>query len=132
MSEIEWPQQIEGLSYLPGLPGLSGAPVGSWVSVRPCGEEYGGKTYLGIYLGDLAVNPVIFLKEDQTLEVMMHQNPAMYVPDLKEVIWGMGSWWGRIDSPEGLRKITDADIENIWYVKALKELSEGSNAKGGE
>lgn len=92
---------------------------GSFVSVRPCGDEYGGKTYLGLYVGDVDIGL---------------PNPCIWVPELKEYIFGCESWWGVIKSPEDLRKITDLDIESQWYVRALRALeskapppSEGSD-----
>jgi len=84
-----------------------GAQPGEFVSVRPCGDEHGNKTYLGIYVGDVNIGI---------------PNPCIWVPDLKEYIFGCESWWGRIKSPEQLRQITDADIENVWYVRALREI----------
>jgi len=51
-------------------------------------------------------------------------NPAMWVPDLNRVVMGWESWWGEIKSEEDLRQISDADIENVWYVKAIKALTE--------
>jgi hypothetical protein len=120
--QIEYPIEVSKIK-LYALPNLSDK-VGSWVSVRPVGEEYGGKTFLGIYLGDLpsyaSESYNIVTKE---VEVLLSKNPAIYVPDLKKVIRGYESWWGVIDSPEKLQKITDKDIENVWYVKALKELA---------
>ena len=86
---------------------------GSFVSVRPCGDEYEDKTYLGLYVGEVAIG-----------DTMSLHNPCIWVPDLKQYIFGCESWWGVIDSEDDLRKITDADIENVWYVRALKELSE--------
>lgn len=47
-------------------------------------------------------------------------NPAIFVPELGKIIFGMESWWGRIKSEEELKDITDGDIENVWYVKMLK------------
>ena len=46
------------------------------------------------------------------------------MPDLKRLVMGYESWWGIIESEEQLRQITNFDIENIWYVKALKALSD--------
>lgn len=98
--------------------------IGKWVSVRPCD---GDKTYLGVYLGDLNLSPQLsWHSRTKVLSVHPHKNPAIYVPDLKRVVWGMESWWGVIDKPEDLKKITDADIQNVWYVKALIELGEAS------
>lgn len=98
--------------------------IGSWVSVRPCAEEYANKTFLGIYLGDLLSSGCeSYNIQTKEISVLLNTNPAIYVPDLKKVIWGMESWWGIIDSPEKMRRITDADIENAWYVRAMKDLS---------
>ena len=32
---------------------------GKFVKIRPCNEKYGGKTYLGIYLGELPMGNII-------------------------------------------------------------------------
>ena len=102
---------------------LFGAKAGAWVSVRLAGEDK--KTYLGVMLGDYKPTALAFDKSTGTLHVTKSLgNPAMWVPDLKRVIMGYESWWGEIKSPEALRKITDADIESVWYVQALKTLSE--------
>jgi len=103
---------------------LLGGEAGAWVAVRPIGDE---KTYLGVLLGDYHPPLVNFNKEIGALIVGKgFGNPAIWVPDLKRVVMGWGSWWGEIKTPDDLRKITDADIENAWYVRALKELSESA------
>lgn len=106
-----------------------------WVSVRPVQEQYGGKTYLGILLGELPLSLTASL--DRTSGVMTLEptqfNPAIYVPDLHRVICGIESWWGAIKTPADLRKISDDDINNAWYVRALAELTEkatGETTKG--
>lgn len=122
---IEYPVEVSGIKILGGRR-YRDSEVGSWVSVRPCAKEYEDKTFLGIYLGDLLTGGTeMYNVQSKQVEVMLNSNPAIYVPDLKKIVWGMESWWGVIDSPEKLRKISNADIENIWYVRALKELSEG-------
>jgi len=94
---------------------------GTFVSVRPCDAD---KTYLGIYLGDLLTTPLVaHSAKSQTLFVNCHTNPAMWVPDLNKVIWGHGSWWGAIATEKDLRQISDADIQDVWYVKAMKTLA---------
>lgn len=95
-----------------------------WVAVRPVGERYGGKTYLGVYLGDIATSVGCAYHEESGVlfpRVGMH-NPAIYVPDLDEVIFGHSSWWGRIKGPEDVAQITDADINSVFYVRMLKSL----------
>jgi len=98
---------------------------GVWVAVRPCGEEYENKTYLGILIGDFATSlSVRHDPETGTLGVEpSFHNPMIFIPDTKTIVFGMESWWGKIDKPEDLKKISDADIENVWYVRVLKDLA---------
>lgn len=99
--------------------------TGDLVAVRPCDEKYGNKTYLGFYLGELPVMVYPSLKEkEQKLDMMTIRNPAMYVPEIKKIIWGAGSWWKKIDSEEDFREITDGDINNTWYVQLAKKMFE--------
>jgi hypothetical protein len=125
MSRIQYPIEVSGIDW-PDRPAVVtgfSAKVGDYVAVRSCKEEHGDQTYLGIFLGDgpqgLYVNHD---PETKRLKITYGHNPMMYVPELKEIIWGCGSWWHKIDKPEDLKQITDQRIENVWYVKALKEL----------
>jgi len=117
-SEFEFPMEISGISIrtMPSGPG-----VGKLVRVRPVNDK---KTYLGIHLGDLQ-REVMVARGSKSKQLMLtvRRNPAIWVPDLKKVVWGDSSWWGVIETPEDAeRLITDGDIQNVWYVKALKEL----------
>jgi hypothetical protein len=125
--QIRFPIEVSSVRTLEGQ--RPGAPaVGSWCSVRPCQDD---KTYLGVYLGDLTVSvDHYYHTREKVLTIAPHANPALYVPDLKRVVWGCESWWGTIEGPEHLRQITDADIQDLWYVKALKDLA-GKPAEGG-
>lgn len=119
--QIEFPIEISAVRHQQTLE-ADAELIGKWVSIRPVSAK---ATYLGVYLGDLGRNIMhSYNTQSKELTVLMHRNPAIYVPDLKMVIWGDSSWWGVIRCPEDLRQITDSDIQNIWYVKALKELSE--------
>ncbi|HHV68218.1 MAG TPA: hypothetical protein GXX48_11320 [Ochrobactrum intermedium] len=104
--------------------------AGKFVSVRPCGDEYGDKTYLGIYMGDMPPLELTIKDRPEHGDKMLcvtrrdfMGNPAIYVPDLHQIIYGAESWWGVIKSPDDLRQISDADINSVWYVQALKALS---------
>lgn len=100
------------------------AAIGGWAAVRPCADEYENKTFLGIYLGDLPVGQMTSFNPDTgAMAVVMKKNPGIFVPELKKIIYGMESWWSEIESPEDLKKITDQDIENVWYVKAMKDMA---------
>lgn len=105
------------------------AKMGSWVAIRPCSSNDLNKTYLGVHLGDMNRSPLVYYHaKTEVLSIAPHANPAIYVPDLKRVVWGFESWWGVIDTPDKLKQITNADIDNVWYVKALRELE----AKSGD
>jgi hypothetical protein len=122
-TDIQFPVEISGLESRMGLPRTT-ERTGEWVSIRPVRDT---KTYLGIYLGDFTLECFhSYNLKTKILTAIPHRNPAIWVPDLKRVIWGCESWWGVIDTPEKLREISDADIQDIWYVKALKELTEKS------
>ncbi len=128
---MKYPIEVAGITYTEREPvEYNRREVGKFVAVRPCAEEYGNKTFLGIYLGQVATSPGCFYnKETGILEIglWMH-NPAIWVPDLKRIIFGMGSWWGMLNSPADLKQISDADIQNVWYVKALNDLTSESKA----
>ena len=103
------------------------AKVGQLVAVRPCGDEYEKKTYIGFYLGDLPLAIThSFNEKTGILKAGTFDNPAMFVPELGKIIWGCGSWWHVIKNEEELREISDDDISNVWYVKLAKKLSEST------
>lgn len=96
---------------------------GAMVAVRPCGKEHEGKTFLGMYLCAAPTTVYGEQKGDKIIIAMgEYTNPAIYVPELKKIVWGYESWWGEIKSKEDLHQITDEDINNCWYVRALKQL----------
>ncbi len=119
-NDIKFPIEVADLkvSSLACVEGLH--KVGSWCAVRWVQTS---ETYLGIFLGDLP-NELFstYRVSTKELRIVPHRNPAIFVPDLKRIVWGCESWWGVLKRPEDLRKITNQDIENVWYVKALKEL----------
>ena len=124
MDSISWTlhlDKMKELKYGDRHP-LDQRGCGDMVVIRPCDKKYKKKTYLGIYLGDMALSIHHTIKDNiVTSDFAMH-NPAIYVPDIKKVIFGCGSWWSRIKNKEDLKQITDKDIDNVWYVRTLKEL----------
>jgi hypothetical protein len=94
------------------------------MSIRPVADEYNGKTFLGVYVGDIAISQTaMYNKESGVLSVSLGMyNPAIFVPDLGKIIFGYESWWSPIKSVDQVRKITNEDIENTWYVKFLREM----------
>lgn len=127
---IEYPIEVSKINNNTEKYCLDSKSISKFVSIRPCGEEYKGKTYLGLYLGDLPIgHHISHNPETKELNVSFSSNPAIFVLNLKKIIYGCESWWGIIESEEDLKQITDKDIDNVWYVKALKEMSNGSEEK---
>lgn len=121
---IEYPIEVSKINTKENRDRFKDSRVGKFAKIRPCGEKYEGKTYLGLYLGEIPVGYGISHNPDtKELNISFSNNPAIFVFDLNEIIYGMESWWGIIESEEDLKEITESDINNIWYVKALKELS---------
>lgn len=99
--------------------------VGKYVAVRRAGENQ--PTKLGLYIGDIPMG-IMATRSGEDAEILTLSeggmgNPAIYVFDEQQLVYGMESWWTVIDTPEKLKQITDADINNVWYVQALKALS---------
>ena len=104
-----------------------GHKCGCLCEVRPCGEEYKGKTFLGLYLGRLPIAiHTSFERNTGVLRNSTMNNPAIFVPELKKIIYGYESWWREIQNAEDFKGITEKDIHDAWYVKLLEEFS-GSN-----
>lgn len=112
--------------YMESGPSRYGTPC--WVAIRPCAEDCKGQTYLGLYIGDLATG--VTFRANSEMGVMSvcpaWHNPAIWVFDLNRLVFGMESWWGRIKTPEDMKQITNQDIENTWYVQALKDLEKAA------
>lgn len=128
MTDI-FPLTINGLRIAgdsePMKPPLrSSYEIGMWVAVRPCDPKLENRTFLGVLLGDMALAISTTLDDAGNLVLeMSHHNPAMWVPKLRRIVLGCGSWWHPLTSPDQLTEITDKDIHDTWYVQALRELS---------
>lgn len=97
---------------------------GTPVKVRSCKKEHGDKTYFGILLGDLALSVSHSIDGAGVVTACRSFfNPAIFVPELKTVVYGCGSWWGEIESEEEMAKlITDDTIKNVWYMRLLTQM----------
>ncbi|GHT90503.1 hypothetical protein FACS1894137_19820 [Spirochaetia bacterium] len=103
------------------------------VRIRPCGEKYGNKTYLGILIGDMACGTSSVIKDSKIKISWTGYNPAIFVPDLNKIIFGFESWWSEIENPDDFKEISNGDIENTWYVKLLNSLEKhGENHRGND
>lgn len=110
---------------------IFGGKQGQFVKVRRAKE--GAKTQLGLYLGDLPLGIVGGIQRDDpsTFHIQYGTaNPAIFVFEENQIVYGCESWWGTIKNPDELKEITDGDIQNVWYVQALKQLTEKDAAAG--
>ena len=123
---IEYPIEVNEIKFDYKMPFdcycMDKNNIGQLVKIRPCAEEYKDQTYLGILLGELPIGIYTQKKKDEIKELMFSYNPAIYVFELKKIIFGLESWWGKIQSVDEINDISDEDISNIWYVKILKEV----------
>lgn len=118
---IEYPLTIQSLN-LKKIENGEKSQVGKLCKIRPCKENSEKGTYLGIFLGRLPIYlHASFDENTGELACSTIDNPAIYVPELQEIIYGMESWWQFIGGEGELEEITDEDIENQWYVKLLKK-----------
>lgn len=111
---------------------LSESKPGSFVAIRSCKEAHGDKTYLGLLIGYVPIHAgIAYDKTTKRLRIdLTGDNPAIFVFDLNEVVLGCESFWGPIKDEKHLREITKDDIENVWYMKALKALAKAEGQPG--
>lgn len=121
---------IKEIGHPEGSPLKEVRETGRFVKIRPCAEEFEDKTFLGIMIGNAALSSTISIQEEEIVCSWSFYNPAILIPELGKIVYGCGSWWGLIKSEEDLKEITDLDIGNVWYVQALKTLSEKETSEG--
>jgi len=122
---IQYPIEISKINY-PKSFKYETSKTGKLVKIKPCAEEYDGKTFLGLYIGDLPTGMYITHGEEKELSLSHHTNPAIFVFELNKIVYGMESWWGVIETPEELADISTEDINNTWYVQLLKRTLEST------
>lgn len=129
---VRYPIEVTGIHFAGGLGPSPGLRKCGLVRVRPCAEEFEGKTFLGLYIGDLARSvECSYNRQSGVLQVSAgHENPAIWIPSRERLVFGYESWWGPLKSEDQLREITSEQIDGIWYVQALKALVSGVGAPG--
>jgi hypothetical protein len=121
---IQYPCELQGIVWRPDTRPIFDDRSHAWVQVRPCGAEYEGKTFLGVHIGDIARGCSCALDQSGYLHLgyALH-NPLIWIPERRKTVMGSESWWGPLKSPDDLQEITDLDIENVWYVRAMRDLA---------
>lgn len=121
---IEYPIEVSKINNNCKKSTYKDDETGHFVKIRPCDEKYKGKTFLGLYLGELPISTCVSHNPDtKELNISFNRNPAIFVFELNTIIYGCESWWSVIEKEEDLREITDLDISNVWYVKALNSIN---------
>ena len=125
---IEWPCEVAGIDYdlddfkVREASGRIGTPV----RVRPCGEGFGGRTYLGILVGDLPHLPYAKLDVDTgRLRFGAVSNPLILLPTEGKAVWGAESWWSALapgDDLGGIADIRDEEIMGAWYMRGIIDM----------
>jgi predicted HAD superfamily Cof-like phosphohydrolase len=110
-NEMKFPITVHGIAW-----------EGELASVRPADVK--GGTYLGVYLGAQCIHDSASF--DPAAGILRFRkfggNPTFWLPALKRVVYGAGSWWSKIDSPEKLQAISDSDIAAVPYVQMMKAM----------
>lgn len=120
---IEYPLTIHGIENSPITINGRGASCGELCEVTLAGKETGQKSFLGIYLGDLPIQiHTSFSPETGILKNSAMTNPAIYVFELKRIVYGYECWWRTIESVDDFKGISNEDIENTWYVRLLRDM----------
>ena len=122
---IEYPLTINGIENQKIRVDGIGHSCGCLCEIRPCMEEYKGRSFVGIYIGDIPIS--IFTSYDKKTGILSNStmnNPAIFVPELKKIVYGCESWWRKIKSIDDFKGISESDIENTWYVKLLRQMDE--------
>jgi hypothetical protein len=102
---------------------------GTPVKIRPCADKYEGKTYFGILLGDMPLNISATIDMSGNMSISrVSYNPAIFIPEVNDIVYGCESWWGEIESEDDLKEvITEDTIDNVWYMKLLRRMSKGDD-----
>lgn len=92
---IEYPIEVSKINKDTELYCLGKNKIGKFVKITPCADEHRGKTYLGLFLGDLPMDiSVSHNPATKELNLRYMSNPAIFVFELNEIVFGAESWWG--------------------------------------
>lgn len=85
--------------------------TGEFVSVRPINDNPERKSYFGIMLGDMNILARYGVKDGTLLVKGFLGMPAIFVPELAQLVYGPESHWRTIKSEADLTEISDKDLE---------------------
>ena len=125
---IEYPLTIQEIENTPiDTVGIRKS-CGELCEVTLAKKDTGKKSYLGIYFGDLPIGiQSTYDTKTGKLNNFAVKNPAIYVFELKRIVYGCESWWRIIKSLDEFKGIPMDEIENTWYVRLLRDMQKKDN-----
>lgn len=130
---IEYPLTIMGINNQKIDTAGLGHVCGELCEVRLEGKDTGEKSYLGIYLGDLPIAiHTSYNRDSGILSNSTMTNPAIYVFELRKIVYGCESWWRPIKSVDDFSGILKEDIDGTWYVQLLREMQKEEEVRLSE
>lgn len=118
---IEYPIEVTSIELAEGFD-LYKKSIGRIVRIKPCFEETEEKEYLGIFLGELfSCNAVSYKRQEKHLTVTPVLNPAIYVPELKQIVYGYESWWSFIENKDEISLISRDESLKQFFINIFEE-----------
>lgn len=118
---IEYPIEVASIELAEGFD-LYKKSIGRIVRIKPCFEETEEKEYLGIFLGELfSCNAVSYKRKEKHLTVTPVLNPAIYVPELKQIVYGYESWWSFIENKDEIYSISKDDGLSHFFMDLYED-----------
>lgn len=118
---IEYPIEVASIELAEGFD-LYKKSIGRIVRIKPCFEETEEKEYLGIFLGELfSCNAVSYKRKEKHLTVTPVLNPAIYVPELKQIVYGYESWWSFIENKDEISLISRDESLKQFFIHIFEE-----------
>lgn len=83
--------------------------------------------FFGIFLGEVALSIAHIISGKVLTSKHSFYNPAIYVPDLGKIVYGVESWWEEIRASAdlvGIASVDDSALSKYLLNVSLKELIE--------
>lgn len=88
--------------------------IGKLAKIRYCVDN---KDYIGVYLGMLPCTPIVqYNSKEEKLIVTTINNAALYVPELKKIVFGNESFWSIISDDEQNQYVSDEEIKRFFTI----------------
>jgi hypothetical protein len=96
------------------------AVVGDLILMKPDNPEYEGKTYLGYFLGEIALGSTVKVDAISITSEFVRFSPVFYLPEIGRWFFGIDGWWSLIKQEQDFEKITLSNPDSSWYIELAK------------